>query len=277
MGGLDNFFGDPLIGVPLNAMHMTTNGYLHHNSMDTIEKVDPRTLREMAIINAAYLYYLADAGENELPQVARLSFDRAIKVIGETTAGEREKVLSTENASMLAHSSVQGGKRIRYYAEIQKDAVADITRIVRSGDTGKAQRIAEDYAQKIDAFTDIMIEHFEQQVTAKANEFSAEVSVDETKIEWEKEAEKLIPKRKVVGTLTLEGIHHSEWAEVTRSPRWWSANNVASASWFWCDGKRNLKEIKELVEIESEQPVKNFDLIAYYRFLEKHDYIEFVR
>jgi len=65
--GLDNFFGEPMIGVPLNAVSMNNGGHLHHNSMDTIEKVDPRTLRELSILNAVYLYYMANAGFDEIP------------------------------------------------------------------------------------------------------------------------------------------------------------------------------------------------------------------
>ena len=94
---------------------------------------------------------------------------------------------------------------------------------------------------------------------------------------WEKEASKIIPKRNKVGTITLEGIPVDEWVEVRSSPRWWGANNWASASYFWCDGKRNLKEIKELVEMEAGRSIRNFDLIKYYQFLEKYDIVELVK
>ena len=92
-----------------------------------------------------------------------------------------------------------------------------------------------------------------------------------------REAATIIPKRKKVGTITLEGIPVEEWVEVRSSPRWWGARNWASASYFWCDGKRNLNEIKELCELEAGVPVRNFNLINYYRFLEKYDLVEFVR
>ncbi|MBT4483098.1 MAG: hypothetical protein HOC71_05415, partial [Candidatus Latescibacteria bacterium] len=57
---------------------------------------------------------------------------------------------------------------------------------------------------------------------------------------------------------------------------WWNARGWAAASYFWCDGKRNLNEIKELVEIEADRPIRNFDLIKYYRLLEKYDIVEFM-
>lgn len=61
------------------------------------------------------------------------------------------------------------------------------------------------------------------------------------------------------------------------APTFWEARNWAAASYFWCDGTRNLKEIRELVELEAGVPVRNFDLIAYFRFLEKYKMVEFVK
>ncbi|MFC1539833.1 hypothetical protein ACFL6H_10455 [Candidatus Latescibacterota bacterium] len=67
-----------------------------------------------------------------------------------------------------------------------------------------------------------------------------------------------------------------EWREVKSTPRWWSATNWASASYWWCNGKRNLNEIKILCELEAGKPVIGFDLINYYNFLKKYGYVEFV-
>ena len=47
-------------------------------------------------------------------------------------------------------------------------------------------------------------------------------------------------------------------------------------SW-WCDGKRNLNEIKELCELEAGRPMSGFDLVKYYRFLEKNKLVVFVK
>jgi len=87
----------------------------------------------------------------------------------------------------------------------------------------------------------------------------------------------MIPKRTKVGTLTLEGIPHDQWREVRSSPRWWSDTNWATASYWWCDGERNLNEVKDLIELEAGVPVTNFDLISFYEFLEKFELVEFVK
>ncbi|MFC1528961.1 hypothetical protein ACFL5B_03540, partial [Candidatus Latescibacterota bacterium] len=94
---------------------------------------------------------------------------------------------------------------------------------------------------------------------------------------WEREAATIVPKRTQIGTLTLEGIPYEEWKEVKSSPRWWSSTNWATASYFWSDGRRNLNEIKELLELEAGRPVTNFNLIVFNKFLEKFNLVEFVK
>ena len=94
---------------------------------------------------------------------------------------------------------------------------------------------------------------------------------------WAREAETIVPKRIYFGTITLMDIPHEEWKEVRSSPKSWSATNPASASLWWCDGKRNLNEIKELVELEAGKAITDFDLIRYYKFLNEYGLVEFVK
>ena len=94
--------------------------------------------------------------------------------------------------------------------------------------------------------------------------------------EWEKEAATIIPERTCFGTLFLADIPVENWREVKSSPHWWSATNWASASYWWCDGNRNLNEIKRLVELEAGRQVTNFALINYYKFLEEYKLVKFV-
>ena len=89
-------------------------------------------------------------------------------------------------------------------------------------------------------------------------------------------AASIVPKRLIPGTLTLEGIPPEKWVGVRSSPRWWSQRNWGATSYFWCDGKRNLNEIKELMELEAGVPVRNFDMVGYFRFLEEFDIVDFV-
>jgi len=278
MSGFDNFFGDPMIGVPINIIYADNGGHLHHNSMDTIGKVDPRTLREIAVITASYLYYLADADEGEVPFVTRLVFDRAIGVITDKAAEMKEKALAAGDGETLGRVLVEGVRTIEYYTGLQQRVMDTVERIAAPGERKETRRYVAPYRERIGKFGALMVEDFRDTVKRRAKAESVKMvryAPEET--EWEKEAASLVPKRKFVGTMTLEQVPVDEWVEVKSSPRWWSATNWASASYFWCDGERNLKEIRDLVELEAGRPVENFDLIKYYRFLEKHGMIEFVK
>jgi hypothetical protein len=50
---------------------------------------------------------------------------------------------------------------------------------------------------------------------------------------------------------------------------------VPTSALYWCDGKRNLAEVIRLTELE--MGPQTFDFTGYFKFLEKHGYVEFVR
>jgi len=95
--------------------------------------------------------------------------------------------------------------------------------------------------------------------------------------EWEKQAASLVPSRTIFGPLTLDGIPPEQWVEVNSSPRWWSAGNWPVMAWYWVDGKRSLLDIRDYLELEAGRPVRNFDLVKYFRFLESHGLVTFNR
>ena len=73
----DSFLSDPTIGVPTIAASGSSGVVnVHHNSADTLDRVDPRSLRDLSSIVAAFLYYLASAGEREIPWLAEITLDR---------------------------------------------------------------------------------------------------------------------------------------------------------------------------------------------------------
>jgi hypothetical protein len=68
--GTDSFLGEPSIGIPTTWAYSGTGVHTHHNSEDTADKVDVRSMRDLVTINAAYLYLLANAGPDEVPWLA---------------------------------------------------------------------------------------------------------------------------------------------------------------------------------------------------------------
>ncbi len=275
--GTDTYFCEPMIGVPTNLVYMNAGSRLHHNSMDTIEKVDPRSLRELSFVAAAYLYVVAGAGMDQIPSIAGLTLARGIDVI---TAKAREmgaRIEEAKDGASLGRTLADGLDAIRYYAGLQEAALGSIARLAPAGRKADVRTCLAPYIGKARELGELMVRQFREAVAEKARSGSLKI-VPPARADgpWEKEARSLVPKRFQPGTLFLEEIPSSEWTEIRASPHWWLPTGWAAASYWWVDGRRNLSEIKTLCELEAGTPIEGFDLIKYYRFLENYRYVEFV-
>ena len=272
----DTYFCEPMIGIPTTRIKMQNGTHRHHNSMDTIDSVDPRTLTEVSTLNAAFLYYMANAGYDELPLLSNLTFNRGMKIIQDETRKASDKIMSAEDGASLGKALAEGLERIEYYTGLQTEALGSIDRIVPVHQKPAAHTFMNRYLKTLHESGKMMQKH----IGGLADERAKIISVDiimpvKEEGAWEKEAATIIPKRHHPVTLFLAEIPPEEWVEVKSSPHWWSATNWAETSYWWCDGKRNLNQIKKLIELEAGIPVKNFDLIKYYKFLEEYKYVEF--
>ena len=278
MGGTDTYFCEPMIGIPTNFIYMENGSNLHHTSVDTIDKVDRRSLRDLCTVTALYLYYIANAGSEDVQAIAQLTFDRGLQVIMDKSSDMRNSLERVHGGEELGKALADGVRIIEYYTGQQKAAVAGIERIVPQDIRNCVRDDLAWYTGQLDAYGTLMADQFRETVRKKAKSESVTiVPFRKEKSSWDREAETIIPKRTYFGSITLDGIPVDEWKEVDSSPCWWSTGNWAAASYWWCDGKRNLYEVKECMEIEAGRPVTDFDLITYYRFLERYKIVEFVK
>lgn len=274
----DNLFCDPMIGVPSNWIKMNNGNDLHHNSKDTIDKLDTRSLRDISILNALFLYYIADADIEDIDFLAGLTRDRGLKIIVDTYSEMNDRLDNAGDGLTLGRVLYDGTKAITYYSGLQAKALYSIERLVSEDNKKQAHIILTNYAEKIEDLGKLMAQQFRDAVEEKAKAGSVKiVKYDKRDGAWEKEAATIKPKRNYIGVYSLQSIPVDEWVEVRGDPHWWGATTWASSSLWWCDGKRNLNEIKELCELEAGVSIRNFDLINYYKFLEKFDMVEFVK
>jgi len=75
--GTDSFLGEPSIGIPTTWPYSGTGVHSHHNSEDTPDHVDTRSLRDLIVVSSAYLYYLANASAGQAQTLARLTSEWA--------------------------------------------------------------------------------------------------------------------------------------------------------------------------------------------------------
>jgi hypothetical protein len=250
---------------------------LHHNSRDTFEKVDARSLRDMSIAAALILYYTAEAGCGDIPFMAPLTFDRGATLIIQKKRDMENRLAGADSGEKLGAVLAEGTKAIGFATTLQVQALGSIMRVAEPSRKAEAERALALYVRNTEELGRLMTAQFEAAVREKAASLSIRpVKPVKSVNPRDAEAASLYPKAKRIGTLTLEGIPPEEWRNLTGSPRWWSPRNWAATSYWWCDGNRSLSEIRDLVELEAGTSAAGFDFVGYYRFLEKHGLVEFV-
>lgn len=108
----DNYLGDHSIGIPTV---MPNEGYgvpAHHNSHDTMATVDPESLRDMMVMNAAYTYFIASAGPAEKRWMAEVALTRGYHQVAASTERILDQIVVAESADGLSRLLYQGRERV---------------------------------------------------------------------------------------------------------------------------------------------------------------------
>ena len=137
--GTDSYLGEPLVGIPTTWAYSGTGVVTHHNSEDTPDRVDQRSLRDLTIVDAVFLYYLANAGEAEARWLAEISADywrsRAVGGSDAKTAyasdRQRQAVLSVLR---LAPPERRAGLRASLLGSVLKSAAPPQAAVKPDGD-----------------------------------------------------------------------------------------------------------------------------------------------
>jgi hypothetical protein len=253
----DNYLGDPSIGIPTVMPHGGYGVNAHHNSHDTPATVDPKSMRDMMVMNAAYTYFIASAGPVEKRWMAELALTRGYQQIGASTGKILDQIAVAESADSLGRLLYQGRERVDYSLERESQAVRSAWDL-KSGLADMAV-----FAQQQKA-------RVERAVQDRAT-LSGLGPIQAFTPARNPEAEKIVVRRKRMGTITLDDLPQSQREGYPAASFW----GVPVSALYWCDGKRSLSEVIRLTELE--MGPQRFDFVGYFKFLEKHGYVEFVR
>src|SRR5947209_15702165 len=86
----------------------------HHNSYDTPATIDPKSLRDMMVMNAAYTYFLAAAGPAEKRWMAEVALTRGYNQVAAATESIVDQIAIAQNADSLGRLLYQGLARVDY-------------------------------------------------------------------------------------------------------------------------------------------------------------------
>src|SRR5712692_9209926 len=130
MSGTDTYLAEPTVGIPTVWPYSGTGPVTHHNSEDKADQVDPRSLRDLAILNATYLYYLANAGEREATWLAELAANRGYEQILSAAAQAIDLAFDAHTGEELGRVLAQGIDKINYAVDRESQSVLSVTRLV---------------------------------------------------------------------------------------------------------------------------------------------------
>ena len=249
--GTDSYLGEPTIGIPDVWAYSGTGIVTHHNSEDKPETVDPRSLRDLITVIATYLYCNANAGEAEVRWLAGITVDH----VAEEMAGSASTALDALGSGNSAGGSY-GLARIGYLSDRGEQAVLSVLRVVPENRRAAVRDELAPFLRQVRSLRDWELGRLEangaQLTTEPANG----------------EAERMIVHRKRAGTLPLDDLPQDEW-EGYPSGAW---DKLVTSALYWCDGKRTLAQVIHLAKMEVGPT--NFDFAGYFRFLQRHGYVD---
>ena len=238
MTGTDTWLAEPTVGIPTVWPYSGTGVHSHHNSEDRPETVDSRSLRDLAAINASFLYFIAAAGETEARWLAEIAVDRGY-----------EQVLAAR---------AKGLDQIAYAVDRESQAVLSVMRLVPVDRQPAVRESLQPLLDDLRRFGD------DQSARVRASGVSPSPARDPQLTE----AGAMVVKRKGMGTIPLDQLAPDR-REGYPSGAW---DSVPIIALYWCDGRRNLAEVIRLTRLEL-GPAK-FDFVGYFRFLERRGFVE---
>lgn len=265
--GTDNYISDPMIGVPTIWTRGEYPVYVHHNSYDTPQTVDPRSVRDLVVVTASYLYYLASATDAEVPWLAQLTASRGYENITRAAQPWIDRVAAAK-AEDLPRVLRDGQEHIAYSADRDRAAVESTLRLGGSGNREKLNASLAPLTQSLGRFAADQSSRLATAVNQRAATLGIAVPVKPLAPVELTEASHIIVKRKRPGTVTLDDLPVAQ-REGQPSAAW---NGTLIEALNWCDGKRNLAEVIRLTTLERGN--LRVDLVSWFRFLARHGYVD---
>jgi hypothetical protein len=247
--GTDTYLAEPMVGVPTVWGYSGSGVETHHNSEDTPDRVDERSLRDISVIDAAFLYFIANAGESEALWLARLSESRGY-----------EQILKSAAPYLDRMSLAEAEEKIAYSVDRESQAVSSVLRLVPES---RRTAVSSTLQPMLDG-----LHLFGEMQAARVRDAAGVVGLVANRDPQYAVARKIVVKRKRFGTLPLDDLAHDQW-EGYPSGAWAAIPTIAL---YWCDGRRNLAEVIRLTQLELGSTEFNF--VGYFRFLARHGYVE---
>jgi hypothetical protein len=275
-GGSDHYiYSDPTVNVPCPMIIQWPDKYWH-TSYDTMDKVDPEMLRKAALLTATYAYTIANAGEETALWLTSETYNNEKQYLLERLQKKISYVMSnqeniTENLSLL-------DKQVRYWIERAGKAILSVKTL--APDSNVLNETIELFIQDLEKSVTSQLEIEKRVLENLVVSLSRQIEPGTVKPEEEmkEEANRMVPERVYRGPVSTRNWLNKmsqEDKEAFRKfgKKFEDERTTGTLGLYWTDGKRSIKEINDMVELEAGRSNLEY-LLGYYRFLEKMELVK---
>jgi hypothetical protein len=269
--GSDEFLPDPLIGIPTIRVVGRTGVHTHHNSEDTLERVDSQSLRDLAVVTAAFLYTVANADQTQAPWLAEMAADRGCQQIARVAGGLVDGVFAAGDGLQMGRLLAAGVERIDYAVDRESQAVRSVLRLAPEERREAAAKHVAAVLEDLSHFGRKQADRLRNAAGARARQLGIQVEpLRPQRDPIMAEAARMVVVRKRFGTLPLDDLAVERWEGYPYAS--WDLAPVTAL--YWCDGRRTLAEVIRLTRMEVD--AAGFDFAGYFRFLARHGYVTLI-
>jgi hypothetical protein len=275
-GGSDHYiYSDPTVNVPCPMIIQWPDKYWH-TSYDTMDKVDPEMLRKAALLTATYAYTIANAGEETALWLTSETYNNEKQYLLERLQKKISEVMNnreniTENLSLL-------DKQVNYWVERAGKAILSVKTL--APDSNVLDETIELFIQDLEKSVMSQLEIEKRVLENLVVSLSRQIEPGMVKPEEEmkEEANRMVPERVYRGPVSTRNWLNKmsqEDKEAFRKfgKKFEDERTTGTLGLYWTDGKRSVKEINEMVELEAGRSNLEY-LLGYYRFLEKMELVK---
>jgi aminopeptidase YwaD len=270
-GGSDHYvFADPTVGVPMPMLIQWPDRY-YHTSADTPDRVDPQSLARTGALAAAYAYWIASAGTDE---VMWLGYEMTARFKAQMASAAQEAVtrlMAGQEGNDLRRCLDDADRHLAYRLDRHQAALYTLDRLapvecLLDDLSGQAYAAAARELGWVRDAAGLWAAHLGLDGVPEA----AEVELSEL----EQQAAALTPVRQIPGPVSLRDLlarlgeeEREAWRKLQKE-RQGQIHTITSLGVYWADGERTLLDIADLVEMEA--GVRDLELLLrFFELLEK--------
>jgi hypothetical protein len=283
-GGSDHLIlSDPTVGVPTPLLIQWPDRF-YHTSADTADRTDPHSLARAGSLAAAYAYWLATAGAEEVTWLGYEMVARFKARLAKTTQALVTEIPAPSceasgqpraDGEALARAIVELDRRLAYLLDRQKAALSTLERLAAvecliADLQAEAERATRHELAWAKGLLDLHLDLEMQPVPALP-----------TLPEEERQAAGLIPTRRVRGPISIKDHLHrlgdedrAAWQRLLQARQDWTHHTLLALALYWADGTCSVLDIADRVEWETGKRDVEL-LLTYFRSLEKLGFVAF--